>query len=372
MPQMQRKQLFALVGGALLLYAAYANQQTPDTNKADSPSTPKVKPAKPKKPAKPDNPCPNCPMKQEAGGQSARSANSGDEWAVATIPTEADPACGGGKPELGGVVSPDGTVRSVIWAESIDWPKNIASRGLGCCGFRSLDYCARMQGVEEFVDWPEHLRSDGIAGGAYPQKVEQLIHKYGPQVQYWQDTSKSHALLEACAKSQRGCAVDYNGHDPHYAGRIAHCVTLVAFSSEKDWVAILDNNYPELDQIVWMSVAEFDKRWGGWAYGLLQITPGYLDCSTDSGEEWEFFASKDGSVNYGLSRQGPFGDFCRMNGEDATTAEIIEAIGPEMAPIKIDVDHKMQPFKLDFTPLTIALAGGAVLLFSVLSQKESN
>lgn len=307
-----------------------------------------MQPKKPAQPKRPDNPCPNCPHRLEAVGQTAQS----------------------GKPQLGGITSPDGTVRSVIWEESISWPKNIASKGLGCCGFRSLDYCARMQGVPEFVDWPEKLRQDGIAGGAYPQKVEQLIHKYGPQVQYWQDTSKSHALLEACIKSQRACAVDYNGHDPHYGGHIAHCVTCVAFSQENDWVAILDNNYPSLDEIVWMSVKEFDQRWGGWAYGLLQITPGYIKGSC-SKEEWEFFPGKDGVTNYGLeSKQGPFGDFCRLNGEDATTEEIIACIGPEMAPIKVDVDHKMEPIRLDFSPIQIALAGGAVLAVYSLSRKD--
>lgn len=369
---MQKNRFPVILGGALLLYAAYLSQQPP----ADKPADSAAKPALPRKPIdkpKPRTPpCPNCPMLQEAGGQSAQSGETGEEWAVATIPTEDAPACADHKPQLGGVVSPDGSTRSVIWQDNIDWPKNIASRGLGCCGFRSLDYCARMQGVPEFIDWPEHLRSDGIAGGAYPQKVEQLIHKYGPQVQYWQDTSKSHALLEACVRSQRGCAVDYNGHDPHYVGRIAHCVTLIAFSLENDWAAIIDNNYPELDQIVWMSVAEFDKRWGGWAYGLLAMTPGYIDESSNSGESWEFFAGKDGTINYGLSKQGPFGNYCRMNGEDSTTEDIITAIGPEMMPIPIKVDHKFEPFKLDFTPLTIALAGGAVLLFQVLTQKESN
>lgn len=337
-----------LVGGALLALAFYQSQHSPTNASQDDKAAPKVQPKKPAAPKRPSNPCPNCPHALEAAGQAAQS----------------------GRPELGGVTSPDGKVHSVLWMDEINWPKNIASRGLGCCGFRSFEYLARMQGVSEFIDWPEQLRKDGIAGGAYPQKVEELIARYGKGVQYWQDTSKSHALLEASIRSQRGVAVDYNGHDPHYPMRIAHCVTLVAFDQANDWVAILDNNHPSLDEIVWMSVKEFDVRWGGWAYGLLALTPGYCD-TKGSNESWEFFAGKDGTINFGLEiKQGPFGEFCRMNGEDSTTSAIIDAIGPAMMPIPIDVDHKIELPKLDFSPLTLALAGGAMLLFVSMSNRK--
>lgn len=345
---MQRSKLPLLIGGALLLYALYASQQPPPTVTPDATPAPKVQPKKPAAPKPPSRPCPSCPQILEAAGQAAQS----------------------GRPELGGVVSPDGLTHSVLWMDSIDWPHNIASRGLGCCGFRSLEYCARLQGVDALIDWPEQMRKDGIAGGAYPQKVDSLLERYAQGISYWQDCSKSHALLSASVQSQRGVAVDYCGHDPHYPGRIAHCVTLVAFDETNDWVAILDNNYPALDQIVWMSVKEFDQRWGGWAYGLLASTPGYC-CRPGSTESWEFFADKDGVVNYGLElKQGPFPPYCRLDGQDSTPESILDRIGPAMAPIKVDVDHKVDMPHLDLTPLTIALAGGAVLLFSALAQKK--
>jgi len=233
-----------------------------------------------------------------------------------------------------------------------------------------VDYLARLQGVPELVDWPEHMREDGIAGGAYPKKVEKLLERYAPGVTHWQDCSRSHALLAASVASERGCAVDYNGHDPHYAGGIAHCVTLIAFSEESDWVAIIDNNYPELDQIVWMSVAEFDKRWGGWCYGLLAQTPGGC-VGLHGSEEWEFFAGKDGIVNYGLTKQGNnFPPYCILNGEDATPEAILEAIGPAMMPIPaipVNVDHKVDLSDLK----TLAMyAGIGLLVYYVLSQQK--
>lgn len=345
---MQRSKWPLLIGGALLLYALYASQQSPPNTAPDTTPAPKVVPKKPTPPKSPSRPCPSCPQIMEAVGQTAQS----------------------GEPELGSVVSPDGLTHSVLWMDAIEWPHNIASRGLGCCGFRALEYCARLQGVDALIDWPEQMRHDGIAGGAYPQKVDSILARYAKDVSYWQDCSKSHALLAASIQSQRGVAIDYCGHDPHYGGRIAHCVTLVAFDEASDWAAILDNNYPALDQIVWMSVAEFDQRWGGWAYGLLASTPGYCN-KKGSTEQWEFFAGTDGVTNYGLEiKQAPFPPYCRLDGADSTPESILDRIGPAMMPIKVDVDHRLEPFKLDFTPLTIALAGGAILLFGQLSRQK--
>lgn len=345
---MQRSKLPLAIGGALLLYALYASQLSQSPSPPATQPAPKVQPKAPAKPKRPDNPCPNCPHHV----------------------AEQRPAPRGHAPQLGGITSPDGTVSTIPIPDPLSWPKNIVSRGLGCCGFRSVDYLARLQNVPELVNWPESMRDDGIAGGAYPQKVEQLFERFAPGVEHWQDTSKSHALLTASIRSQRGVAVDYSGHDPHYSGGIAHCVTLVAFDQDADWVAILDNNYPELDQIVWMSVADFDKRWGGWSYGLLQQTPGY--CAGLCGSEsWEFFAGKDGTINYGLDRKaGNFGDYVMLNGERSSTDEIIAAIGPAMMPIPaipVNVDHKVDLSDLK----TLALfAGGGLLVFHLLTQQQ--
>lgn len=340
---MQRSKWPIALGAALLLYALYSSQLSQPLAAPNQPAAPKVQPHKPdspKSPAKPKPWGPHCGLRSQAPDKSHG-------------------------PQLGSTISPDGTVTTIPLPDPLQWPKNIASRGLGCCGFRAVDYLARLQNVPELVDWPEKMRSDGIAGGAYPQKVEQLLGKYAAGIAHWQDTSKSHALLAASIASQRGVAVDYSGRDPHYSGGIAHCVTLVAFSAESDWVAILDNNYPELDQIVWMSIAEFDQRWGGWAYGLLAQTPGY--CTGLCGaEEWEFFAGRDGVTNYGLTKKdGNFGNYIILNGVESNTEAIIEAIGPAMMPVPhlpIDVDHRVDLGDLK----TLAAFAGAGLLASYL------
>lgn len=346
---MQRSKWPVALGGALLLYALYQSQIS------QNPSSPTVQPA-PRTPAKPapkprqpEPRCPHCPLTPAAGGRTARHA-----------------------PELGGLTSPDGASACILsMPTSENWPKNISSCGFGCCGYRALAYCARMQGVSPLVDWPEKLRADGVPGGAYPEKVDELLRKYAPSAGYFQDTSKSHAIIAACVASQRGCAVDYSGNDPHYSGRIAHCVTVLAFDQENDWVAILDNNYPDIDNIVWMSVVEFDKRWSGWVYGLLAQTPGEVR-GHNGGESWDFFPGKDGVTNYGFGGlKKTVAGYCRLNGENATVAAILDALGPAMAPIRVDVDHRVEPLKLDFSPLQLALAGGAVLALWSLTRKEN-
>lgn len=347
--QMQRSKWPLALGGALLLYALY-NSQITQPNAAPSPAQPApVRPAPKPKPRKPDNPCPNCPHKV----MEQKSAPSSKA------------------PQLGGIVSPDGTSRTIVLPDVINWPKNIASRGLGCCGFRAVDYLARLQNVPALVDWPEQLRQDGVAGGAYPQKVETLIERYAPDTPHWQDTTKSHAVLAASIASERGVAVDYSGHDPHYNGSIAHCVTCIAFDAENDWVAIIDNNYPSLDEIVWMSIAEFDKRWGGWAYGLLAQTPGY--CVGQCGAEaWDFYEGANGVTNYGLTRKdGNFGRYIILNGEESTTEAILESIGPAMMPVPhlpIDVDHKID--LSDLKSLAV-FVGGGLLIYYLMTQEKS-
>lgn len=173
-------------------------------------------------------------------------------------------------------MSPDGTVTSILGPHfHIDWPHNIASGGLGCCGFAVLDYAARWQGVEELVGLPQKMLKDHVPGGAYPSKVAQIVKRYAPDADWFQSEEKMDELLEALCKSKRMICVDYNGHDPHYSGSIAHCVNLIYFDRAADWVAVLDNNYPSETEVIWMDVGNFKKRWGGWVYALLAAVPGH-------------------------------------------------------------------------------------------------
>lgn len=150
--------------------------------------------------------------------------------------------------------------------------RNIASKGLGCCVFRSIDHAAHYQGVEELWGMPEWMVKSGVPGGGYPEKVDQLIPKMGGAgVEYVQHTGGDAAFLERALATGRMVCVTYNGHCPRYGLNtgIAHMVNLVYLDAEN--AAILDNNF--IGKYLWMSRDEFLTRWkgkgGGWAVVLL-------------------------------------------------------------------------------------------------------
>lgn len=200
-------------------------------------------------------------------------------------------------PVIGGLDSPDGKTRAFVGQGDAAWPKNIASGGLGCCGFRVLDYAARLQHVPDLVDLPEKMRKAGIAGGAYPDKVDKIVARFAPEARYWQDESKDWDLLEAMFKSKRLVCSQYSGRDPHYHGTIAHCVNLACVDREAGWVAVYDNNYPSEKEIVWMGTKEFSERWNGWAYGLLAATPGIAQ-SLQGGESEKADAAENAACEW--------------------------------------------------------------------------
>jgi len=230
---------------------------------APTPAPEPVKPEpRPKKPDRPKpkpwgpRPCPGpgpCPLEgQEAGGQ----------------------------PVEGGLSSPDGTVSVVCDLPESQRKKNIASKGLGCCVFRSIDYAARWQQVPELYDLPEQLVKAGIPGGGYPQKVDEVMRRFAPDAGYLNDTSGDPAILEAILATGRMPCVTYNGHDCHYGmgQSIAHMVSLPYFDRATGWACVSDNNFPEEGRFVWMSTDEFLKRWkggggGGWVCALLAPPP---------------------------------------------------------------------------------------------------
>jgi hypothetical protein len=157
--------------------------------------------------------------------------------------------------------------------------QNIASKGLGCCVFRSLSHSAAFQQVLALLNMPEWMVQKGIAGGGYPEKVAKLIPMIAadrglPAPDYVQHTGGDLAFLRLALKTGRFVAVTYSGADGvYYQGKIAHMVNLVHLSDQ--WAVILDNNYT--GKYLWMSVADFEKRWkgngGGWAVVLLAPPP---------------------------------------------------------------------------------------------------
>lgn len=151
---------------------------------------------------------------------------------------------------------------------------NVGGRdGAGLCVFTSIEYLARWQNERSLTEFQAKMRPE--LGGGWPEKVDAMIKKYAPTARYLQHTGGDMSILRAIMNSGRAAGVTYGGFDPHYRGYVAHMVTLAHLSDK--WAAITDNNFPGDDEHVWMSPAEFEKRWkmggGGWCVGLLNPPP---------------------------------------------------------------------------------------------------
>jgi hypothetical protein len=179
-----------------------------------------------------------------------------------------------GKPQEGGKVSPDGKEEITCDLPQSEKKKNVGGRdGAGLCVFTSIEYCARYQNEKRLVNFQADMRKE--PGGGYPDKVDKMIAKYGRGTPYIQYEGTDTAILKAALATGRMVGVTYNGNDCHYRGTIAHMVSLVHFSD--NWAAISDNNFTGDNQIVWMSPAEFKRRWtggrAGWCVILLKGPP---------------------------------------------------------------------------------------------------
>jgi hypothetical protein len=147
--------------------------------------------------------------------------------------------------------------------------------GAGLCVFTSIGHAARWQNEKRLTRLQQDMRQE--RGGGYPQKVDAMIAKYGPGAQYLQYEGNDPTLLKAALATGRMPCVTYNGHDPHYGKNqaIAHMVNLVHLDDR--WAVILDNNFINDADLVWLSPAEFLQRWkgkgNGWAVILLASPP---------------------------------------------------------------------------------------------------
>ena len=181
-----------------------------------------------------------------------------------------------GEPMEGGLVSPDGTEEIMCNLPPSEKKHNVGGRdGAGLCVFTSIEYCARWSNCRDLFEFQKHMRSE--PGGGYPEKVDAMMKKYAPHVQYIQSTTSDLSLLKDALASGRMVGVTYCGRDKHYGGQsVPHMVTLAHLSDR--WAAITDNNFPADNQVMWMSVPDFVSRWKGmdgtgWAVILLNPGP---------------------------------------------------------------------------------------------------
>lgn len=181
------------------------------------------------------------------------------------------------KPTEGGLISPLDNKTEVSTPLPADRKfKNMGgSDGAGLCVFASITYCARYQGEHRLYDFFTKMRKE--PGGGWPEKVDKMIAKYAPGVQYIQDTTGNVELLKLAIRTGRPVGVTYAGMDSHYGERtgIDHMVQLVYIDNQ--CACISDNNFPGDNQYMWMSLEDFTMRWkargGGWCVILLAPPP---------------------------------------------------------------------------------------------------
>lgn len=165
--------------------------------------------------------------------------------------------------EIGGLSR--GTTSVVTYLPVDQRTKNVGgSDGAGLCVFSSIGHAARYQNVNVLKDFQKFMRSR--PGGGYPAKVDDMIQacaaqQGGESPGYLQYEGSDPLIIRKAIESGRMPCVTYDGRDPHYRQHIEHMVNVVGYSDE--WVCVLDNNFIEDNQLVWLTPAEFKARWIG-------------------------------------------------------------------------------------------------------------
>ncbi len=213
---------------------------------------------------------PECDCRACACSPPCRCGPGSRDEAVREPRTWGNAAATGDKITVGGPVGPDGKTEVTCDLPVAERMRNTGGRdGAGLCVFTSIQNAARYQNEARLVNLQSDMRKE--AGGGYPTKVDAMIAKYGKGATYLQYEGKEPAVLKAALASGRMPCVTYNGHDPHYAGTIAHMVNLIHL--DEQWAVVLDNNFVGAQELVWLSPQDFYRRWrgngGGWAVVLL-------------------------------------------------------------------------------------------------------
>jgi hypothetical protein len=146
----------------------------------------------------------------------------------------------------------------------------------GLCVFATLDMAARWQNVRPLIGIIHKLQQ----GGGWPEKVEQVVRRYGEGTEIVQYQGTDPAFLELALRTGRPCGVTYGYSERYNMETIYHMVLLVHFDAT--WACIIDNNFPGTFE--WMPRGEFLKRWKhpsgqGWAYMLVAPPPPPVPCN---------------------------------------------------------------------------------------------
>lgn len=126
------------------------------------------------------------------------------------------------------------------------------SDGSGLCVFTSVEIAARSQGIYELYGFQEFMRKH--PGGGWPEKLDRMIQEFTNRapikyVHLLGTAQQEFPLLEQSYQVGFIPCVTWGTDESHYKGRrIAHMVNAVYV--DKNWVGILDNNFPH--EILWV------------------------------------------------------------------------------------------------------------------------
>src|SRR5229473_2691811 len=133
-----------------------------------------------------------------------------------------------GSSQIGGKTSPDGKEIIICDLPGSEHLKNTGGvgprgpgTGAGLCVFTSIELAGRYQNEISLVGFQKKMTHE--PGGGYPDKVDQMLAKYAPNVIYVQYAGKDVTLLKLALKTGRMVCVTY-GYSPRYGGPIAHMV----------------------------------------------------------------------------------------------------------------------------------------------------
>lgn len=146
---------------------------------------------------------------------------------------------------------------------------------LGLCVFASLTMAGRWHNIPELFDLVHKIEE----GGGYPAKVDAVLKKHAPKLEYIQYEGTDPAALDKALSEGSVACVTY-GYSERYSDAtgkmetIYHMVLLVHLDGED--AVILDNNYPGTYE--WMTRAEFLRRWihpsgQGWSVVFMASPP---------------------------------------------------------------------------------------------------
>lgn len=130
--------------------------------------------------------------------------------------------------------------------------RNIASKGLGCCVFRSANYIGLYHNIPELIDLPEKMKAAGVPGGGWPEKYDEIMKRFAPDYRYLQVTNGDWEIVKKALKMGRCVEITFQP---------AHMVNIVKL--ENGVGCFRDNNLTGPSELIWGSEEAIKQKSGG-------------------------------------------------------------------------------------------------------------